>query len=46
MKSIENLARRQGERVEVAVDRILKAWARVGQFHTPEGKTFALRRSA
>jgi hypothetical protein len=37
---------RQGARVERAIGRILKAWARVGQFHTSDGKTFSLRRSA
>jgi hypothetical protein len=37
---------RRGGRVERAIDRILKAWARVGQFHTGDGKTFSLRRSA
>ena len=37
---------RQGARVEPAISRILKAWARIGQFHTADGKTFSLRRSA
>jgi hypothetical protein len=37
---------RQGARVERPIERILKAWARVGQFHTSDGKTFSLRRSA
>jgi hypothetical protein len=37
---------RQGAKVEPAISRILKAWARVGQFHTSDGKTFSLRRSA
>ncbi len=36
---------RKGARVET-VARILAAWARVGQFHTNDGNTFALRRSA
>jgi hypothetical protein len=37
---------RQAARVERAIDRILKAWARVGQFRTSDGRTFSLRRSA
>jgi hypothetical protein len=37
---------RQGTKVERAIDRILKAWARIGQFHTNDGKAFSLRRSA
>jgi hypothetical protein len=37
---------RQGARVERAINRILKAWARVGQCHTSDGRTFSLRRSA
>jgi hypothetical protein len=37
---------RQGARMERAIDRILKASARVGQFHTADGKTFSLRRRA
>jgi hypothetical protein len=37
---------RQGARVEPAISRILAAWARVGQFHTSDGKSFSLRRSA
>jgi hypothetical protein len=32
---------RQGARVERAIDRILKAWARVGQFHTSDGRPLA-----
>jgi hypothetical protein len=37
---------RQGTKVQSAIERILKAWARVGQFHTSDGKAFTLRRSA
>ncbi|MCI0735828.1 MAG: class I SAM-dependent DNA methyltransferase, partial [Beijerinckiaceae bacterium] len=37
---------RQGARVEPAIARILAAWARVGQFHTSDGKSFSLRRGA
>ncbi|MCI0600377.1 MAG: class I SAM-dependent DNA methyltransferase, partial [Beijerinckiaceae bacterium] len=37
---------RQGAKIEPAISRILKAWARIGQFHTSDGKNFSVRRSA
>ncbi|MCI0465929.1 MAG: class I SAM-dependent DNA methyltransferase, partial [Beijerinckiaceae bacterium] len=37
---------RQGARLGPAISRILAAWARVGQFHTSDGKSFSLRRGA
>ncbi|MGB6326984.1 MAG: type IIL restriction-modification enzyme MmeI, partial [Methylocella sp.] len=37
---------RQGQKIEPSVTRILAAFARMGQFHAGDGKTFALRRSA
>jgi hypothetical protein len=37
---------RQGRKIEPSVARILAAFARMGQFRTGDGKTFALRRSA
>ncbi|HXW72540.1 MAG TPA: DNA methyltransferase [Methylocella sp.] len=37
---------RQGRKVEAAISRVLNAFARIGQFFTPDGARFSLRRSA